>query len=1263
MQCPKCNIENDDSRSFCRECGSKLLNICPECNFENKLGDKYCGGCGNDLTKRLPAEPASSATLSAKVPTSFVDGRYEVKEFLGEGGKKKVYRTYDTLLDRDVAFSLIKLEGLDEDSRTRVTREAQAMGRLGAHNNIVTVFDLGDDDGQPFIVSELMGGGDVEGLLKKAENNRLPNEQIIEIAIAVCEGLKFAHDKGIIHRDLKPGNIWLTDDGQIKIGDFGLALVDDRTRLTQEGMMVGTVSYLPPEQAMGGEVTDKSDLYSLGAMLYEMATGRPPFVGDDNVAIIGQHINTPPVSPSWHNPDLPPAMETLILRLLEKSVEKRSASALEVSRALESIQKGGEEEEPEKEDAQAEKSGPLYRQVFVGRENELSQLKAAFDNALSGEGSLMMVVGEPGIGKTAITEQLATYVTMRGGMTLVGHCYEEGSLSLPYLAFVEAMRTYVLNREENDLRKDMGSGASEVARVVSEVRDKLDVTPREASNPDEDRYRLFQAITDFLNNAAFVQPLLIVLEDLHDSDKGTLDLLTHIARNINNTRLLIVGTYRDVEVDRTHALSSTLAELRRATDYGQVRLRGLTSDEVQRMLKNIAGRDIAWSLAETVHRQTEGNPLFTQEVIRHLVEEGMIGDEKDQKSSSGQMRIVIPEGLRDVIGKRLTGLSPESNQMLAIASVIGREFLVSIVGSISSLDEDQLFIALKECANAAVIEERSSKGAEVTYRFAHAFFRQTLYEEMIAPQRIRLHQQVAKSLEKTYRNRLSDHAVELAEHFSYSSNPADLEKAVQYGEMASERASVVFDYGEAVRLLEQTLQVQEVLDPDDKAKRCDLLITLCEALNDAGRPGRVLENEAPAAFSLAEEIQDKSRASRVCTLALAAFFLRGSGTAYTSPEAAKWAQAADKYAEPNTIERALADFYLGAINIQNGKTDIGFSLLNQALDLARKLDDPETFYLIAAYSIMNGVSRHTENLRLAEEIADKSRAGVNYLILGIALHSSLLQFLQKGELGRAEEIISEQRDLSERSGQPNMLIQSLVDEALIDVFYGRLEEAVDIGRRVMKMGAEFDLLEFAGLTVQPAVLRPRLHLGNAERLLQISLVDQRPLYQSYFLALLGRTEEAGDIIDQVIKDPSGITGEYGGFLLWNVMLLESAVLIKHHEAAEFVLNGFKGIKVRVTTLHPTIISRHQGAAAAMVGRPDEAKGYYQKAVKIATEMPFRPELALSRFQLAELQFDQYPDEKSEAIEHLNFAIDEFTEMKMQPSVEKAEAVKEKSGIQ
>jgi predicted ATPase len=247
----------------------------------------------------------------------------------------------------------------------------------------------------------------------------------------------------------------------------------------------------------------------------------------------------------------------------------------------------------------------------------------------------------------------------------VGHCYEEGSLSLPYLAFVEALRSYVLSREVKDLQSELGTGAADVARIVSEIRERLKVKPKPQKDPEEERYRLMQAVTTFLTNAACVQPLLVVLEDLHDADKGTLDMLTHVARNLANTRLLIVGTYRDVEVDRNHPLSAALADLRRVSSYGRVLLRGLNADEVGRMLESITGESVPWGLAEAVHRQTEGNPLFVQEVVRYLNEEGLMkrGGGQWQGKSVTQLAMSIPEGLRDVIGKRLSLMSKECNQL------------------------------------------------------------------------------------------------------------------------------------------------------------------------------------------------------------------------------------------------------------------------------------------------------------------------------------------------------------------------------------------------------------------------------------------------------------------------------------------------------------------------------------------------------------------------------------------------------------------------
>jgi tetratricopeptide (TPR) repeat protein len=1272
MKCPKCQTENPDNAKFCKGCGQPLQTevICNRCQYPNTLDSKFCVQCGQPLG--IAAQRSPAATPPSPIPASFADGRYQVKRFLGEGGKKKVYLVHDTLLDRDVAFALIKTEKLDDASRTRVSREAQVMGRLGDHPNIMTIHDMGEHEGQPYIVVPVMPGGDVEGLIEKATDHRLPLDKAVDIAKAVCRGLEYAHSKGITHRDIKPSNVWLSADGTVKIGDFGLAVTVDLSRLTQPGMMVGTVTYMPPEQAMGGKVTAKADLYSLGAMLYEMVTGRPPFVGDDSIAIIGQHINTPPVSPTWHRADLTPALETLILQLLEKDPEKRPKSATVVFQALEAIEAGKVKKEPSKE---APAENPLYRRVFVGREPELKQLQSAFDGAISGQGALMMVTGEPGIGKTALCEQLSTYVTLRGGRTLVGHCYEAGSLSLPYLAFVEALRSYVLTRDVKDLREELGSGAVDVARIISEIRERLKIKLRPQKDPEEERYRLLQAVSEFLSNAANVQPMMVVLEDLHDADKGTLEMLTHVSRNLAGARLLIVGTYRDVEVDRSHPLSAALAELRRVSTYGRVLLRGLNADEVRRMLESITRESVPWGLAEAVHRQTEGNPLFVQEVVRYVAEEGLI-TRKDggwRPTKDTPLEMSIPEGLRDVIGKRLSLLSPECNQLLAVASVIGREFALETLKAVAGINEDVFVNALKEAVRLSVLEERSQRGV-VRYRFTHAFFRQTLYEEMIAPQRLKLHRQVARSLETLYAKHLEERATELAEHFSHSTDPTDLAKAVSYAEMAARKATDVYAYGEAVRLLEQALKVQEVLNLEDKAKRCDLLLNLCEAELLAGELQHILNVEAPAALSLAEDISDSKRASLVCESAIIAISFLGGGLppAWMTPEAAQWTERADHYAGPNTKARVWADMglgmaklgraymaYMGGVGAEATLFTEGYSLLRHALDMAHRLGDPDILWEVAFHYLENTppLLWPEERLQLAEELAGMSRSGIRLPTLGPGLLVIGNTLLEAGRRIWAEEIWREYQEIAKRTGQVTYVMSSLQVDGVQACLDGRLEEAVEISRTIRSRSDKLGLSLYGLMITFFWICRPLLHLGKADEALQVasSTPVPYPLQRVVCLAHLGKTSEVMEILDERVLANSNIGTAQDGTSSWYyVFALEAAIIVEHRQAADLLLKLLTN-KFFTTTgyFFPTCIARHLGGACALLERFGEARKCYQEAIKVCTEMKFRPELALTRLQLAELLLDHYPDEQKEALEHLNFAITEFQDMKMQPSLERA----------
>jgi len=623
----------------------------------------------------------------------------------------------------------------------------------------------------------------------------------------------------------------------------------------------------------------------------------------------------------------------------------------------------------------------------------------------------------------------------------------------------------------------------------------------------------------------------------------------------------------------------------------------------------------------------------------------------------------IPEGLRDVIGKRLSLLSPECNQLLSVASTIGREFALETIKAVTGVNEDVFANALKEAVRFSVLEERSQRGL-VRYRFTHAFFRQTLYEEMIAPQRLKLHRQVARSLETLYTKRPEEHASELAEHFSHSTDPADLKKAVEYGEMAAERATNVYAYGEAVRLLEQSLKVQEVLDTEDKARRCDLLLALGDALGLAGEIRRVIDTEAPQAFSLAEAITDNKRAARACLMAMRGISTFGA-TMMTSPLTAEWAARAVRYAEPDTVERVWADGTLGIVKwAATSSSPEAIALFTRALDLAHRLGDPDTYWWVASIWLVaaKAPQHDEEQLRLVQEMAEKSRDGVSLGVLYWTLWLMVHTFLEFGQRRRAEDIMAEMKKLAERSRQPNLLILSMVNDAIRAIWDGRLEEAVEIRRLIMTRAEELGIFEWAGIWAS-WLLPASVYLGNAGRSLEARLQVARGHPQNvasnqsilFYLTHLGRYAEVVEMLERLVVACPGIaSAEDETMVCVDIISLEAAVLAGHRQAAELLLPRLAATTRLTSGLWiTTCAGRHMGAAAAFLGRHEEARKYYQKAIKDCIEMKFRPELALTNLQLAELLLEHYPKEQAEALEHLDFAIKEFHDMKMQPSLERA----------
>jgi class 3 adenylate cyclase len=873
MPCPACGHSNRPEAAFCGNCGTSLKQeiLCPQCGASNQPGQKFCDACGQMLAQKAPAAPqekrAAPAAPAAPMPESLAGGRYVVKRFLGEGAKKRVYLAHDASLDRDVAVALIKTEGLDESGIARVRREAQAMGRLGSHPHIVTVHDIGDERGQPFIVQELMEGGSLSELVRTAEGERLEVDTALRLAQEIAGALGYAHQRKVVHRDVKPGNVWLTKDRRAKLGDFGLAMAVDRTRLTQAGMMVGTVAYMPPEQALGGDITARSDLYSLGALLYEMLTGRPPFPGDDTVSVISQHLNTPPLPPSILNPDIPGPLDKLVLRLLAKSPDDRPQGADDVQAELSRIATTApasvhvEATVPET----VRRAGARLRSPFVARDKELAQLKERFDDAIGAQGFLMMAVGEPGIGKTRLTEELAVYARLRGAQVLVGHCYEtEGAP--PYTPFIEVLRQYVDARPADALREEMGDAASNLAKLVSEIRARVpDLPPSPPREPEAERYQLLEAVCSFLLNAARANPLLVVLDDIHWADRPTLLMLQHLARRLSSSRLLVVGTYRDVELDRRHPLSEMLAQLRRERLYERVLLRGLQPDGVYAFLTaraqqtGGAHQEVPHLFAEQIHQQTEGNPFFIEETVTHLADIGAIYLENGRWVGNPEVLAEnIPEGVREVIGRRLSRLSDDTNELLTLASVLGRDFDFDVLQKLAEKDEAAMLSPLEEALGAQLItEHRGSSGA--AYRFSHALVQETLYDELSLVRRQRVHLRAGQALEQVRAGRLEPLVGQLANHF-YQGN--DAERAIRYSCAAGDAALRVYGWEEAVRHWKKAVELLEDRS-DAKQERARLLERLGDVTYMSGVDFEAGVSFLEQALAIHERLGARERAAMI----------------------------------------------------------------------------------------------------------------------------------------------------------------------------------------------------------------------------------------------------------------------------------------------------------------------------------------------------------------------------------------------------------------
>jgi tetratricopeptide (TPR) repeat protein len=978
-------------------------------------------------------------------------GAYEILEPLGEGGMGIVYRARDARLDRQVAIKVLSpAMAADPEARERLRREALAAAALD-HPFICKVFEIGEDHGNVFLVMEFIPG---ETLHHRMLHTRLSLPEALSIASEVAEALDEAHARRILHRDLKPANIMLSTSGHVKVMDFGLAkrmgesfldpgaTYDGSTRdvgsqLTVPGAILGTPDYMSPEQVKGADLDSRSDQFSLGVILAEMLSGGHPFRRPSTVETLSAVLRE---APEIHG-DIPQSLMVTVRRMLAKLPAERFESMAAVRAELRRLSATSVL-------ATAE-TGGSGRTTLVGRDAELRHLAQHLDEALAGRGSLILIGGEPGIGKTSLVDALADAARLRGALVLTGHCYEaEGSP--PYVPFIEMLESSLHNGSRDTFRHLLGDEAPEIARMMPELRPMFpDIPPALDLPPEQQRRFLFNAYRSFIERVSRLTPVVSVFEDLQWADEPTLLLLEHLAKSISTIPRLLIATYRDTDLDVRGPFARTLESLVRQKLATRIQLQRLPVAGVEQMLAALSEQKAPQSLARVIFEETEGNPFFVEEVFHHLSEEGKLFDESGKfKPGLHVDQLQVPEGVRLVLGRRLQRLSDDARRILTHAAIIGRIFPLELLEELDKSNSDAVLDAVEEADRARLVEAEPS-GRSARYRFVHELIRQTLAETLSLPRRQRLHARVAEAMERVYASSLDTHVSALAHHLYEAGAAVDSAKAIHYLGEAASRASTAAAFEEALVPIDNALSLVE---DEGSAAFADLF----------ERHGRCL-----LSLGRADE------AARSLDCAIAAFEARGDylrfiDASYLLYGQYSWtvqleqaSQLAARIAPvaasgPPWLRCAVLGIEAG-VHGMHGRIDAALSLLDQMHAIPEEELPPRIVRLAA--QVDRSVRINAGQFALCEDSARKvaalldPRSDLWYLAAndyGFFLAPSV-----DGRVLEAKRITEESIDRAARVGHNLAKFSALTHRALICMALGELDAAEETAQEAIALGQSF----------------------------------------------------------------------------------------------------------------------------------------------------------------------------------------------------------------
>ncbi len=988
---------------------------------------------------------AVRAREALNLPGQLLQNRYQIQHSLYSDPWANVLKAIDLResgglnRNRPVAIKIIS-PSFQSGTLQKVVQQLERVARID-HPNLVKILDWGWEGASFFIVEEYIEEDTLQSYLRYSSSSRRSGAQrprrkplslrrVSQIAYDLITALEVIHSQGIVHGGFSMQSIF-ADQRSVRLGCFGLSWLIEGHVLLDVPSFILPVTHLSPEQILGQVMDARTDLYALGLVLYELFTGKPPFVGTDE-AVKHAHLEEEPVPPRDHNPAISPSLEHLILRLLNKNPNDRYASASQVRRIWDSL------------GTNVEAGVQIRRKIWMGRREQVQTLLEAWKEVRSGYGQIVFISGEQGMGKTSLAHQFIAQ--SHSSVVLVGQSHEEDRSA--YALFSDVLRAYFATIPPELTSEDAGQLLANLSRIVPEIRILVPGLPDlNVLAPEQEQLRLMASLVQFIGRATRSRPWLLVLDDLHQTDQSSLELLSYLGRHTSEMALLIVGIYSD-GLARDHPLLEILQDLARHPGYRHISLQPISRNDVSQMLLEfwenaVPEPAIFEALVDKLYQHTRGNPYYVEEIAKALLDDGLLqglnGGSIERRGGHGVEysipgdgdrghrsepdvpedslgildQIPLPASVHEVVRRRIAHLTTGTQNLLQHAAVLGQTFRLDVLLAMMKLTEREALEALDIALERQLIQELPGQNL---LAFRQVEIRQVLYDDLSPMRRRVLHQLAGETLERftmPFPEQLAD---ELAHHFELA---GDFHKALIYILQSANQAKIAFANHQAMLWYNRALEILALHMTEDEAAYKPFLLSAHQNLGEVlallgqynaalshfqvfltiAMPGGVDHGGIENHSGVLENSDSPGLAATVCRLIASVHENRSEFDL-----SLEWLDKGMKLLDTHTPSQELVEIYnmLGWIQIRRGNFEASIVPLQKGLRMAEEIHLPQAEveslrHLGTAAWFLGDNERSREywqrSLRRCQDIGDIQNEGKVLNNLGL-IHRDTGEYIQ-----------------------------------------------------------------------------------------------------------------------------------------------------------------------------------------------------------------------------------------------------------------------------